>query len=114
MRRTAGACRCYCLDAGGRPSNAADAAAGARRARTTRWRALTTHFFEYLDFALQFAPALPEETDIRAKLARIGIGAGKTFDFKDLSAEHKAAVLLGMKEGEDKIDDTTNDPSSTM
>jgi hypothetical protein len=64
-----------------------------------------SNFFEYLDFALQFAPAGPEEKDIRAKLARIGIGAGKTFDFKDLSAEHKAAILLGMKEGETKVDD---------
>ena len=62
-----------------------------------------TGFFQYLDFALQFIPASAEEADIRAKLARIGIGPGKTFDFKDLSAEHKAAVALGMKEGEDKI-----------
>ena len=63
-----------------------------------------TNFFEYLDFALQFAPAGPEEKAIRAKLARIGIGAGKTFDFKDLSVEHKAEVLLGMKEGETKVE----------
>jgi hypothetical protein len=62
-----------------------------------------TGFFQYLDFALQFIPAAPEEADIRAKLARIGIGAGKTFDFKDLSAEHKAAVALGMKDGDDKV-----------
>lgn len=62
-----------------------------------------TNFFEYLDFILQFIPAGPEETEIRAKLATIGIGPGKTFNFKDLSAEHKAAVLLGMKEGDDKI-----------
>jgi hypothetical protein len=63
-----------------------------------------TNFFEYLDFALQFAPAGPEEKDMREKLARIGIGAGKTFDFKDLSVEHKAEVLLGMKEGETKVE----------
>src|SRR6185295_4108708 len=50
------------------------------------------------------APAGPEEQAIRAKLASIGIGAGKTFDFKDLSVEHKAEVLLGMKEGESKIE----------
>jgi len=62
-----------------------------------------TNFFEYLDFALQFAPPGPEEQAIRAKLARIGIGAGRTFAFKDLSPEHKAAVLLGMKAGEDKV-----------
>ena len=36
-----------------------------------------TGFFEYLDFALQFAPPGPEEKAIRAKLARIGIGAGQ-------------------------------------
>jgi hypothetical protein len=64
-----------------------------------------TNFFEYLDFALQFAPPGPEEKDIRAKLARIGIGPGKTFDFKDLSLEHKAEVGLGMKEGNEKVVD---------
>jgi len=62
-----------------------------------------TNFFEYLDFALQFAPAQPNETEIRARLAKIGIGPGKTFTFKDLSPEHKAAVLLAMKEGDDKV-----------
>jgi len=61
------------------------------------------NFFEYLDFALQFAPPGPEEKEIRAKLARIGIGAGRTFDFKDLSLEHKAEVALGMKSGEEKV-----------
>ncbi|MGH7306696.1 MAG: DUF1254 domain-containing protein [Candidatus Rokuibacteriota bacterium] len=63
-----------------------------------------TSFFDYLDFALQFAPAGPEEKDIRARLARIGIGAGKTFDFKDLSLEHKAEVGLGMKQGDAKVE----------
>jgi len=63
------------------------------------------NFFEYLDFALQFAPAGPEEKEIRAKLARIGIGPGKTFNFKDLSLEHKIEVGLGMKEGEKKVVD---------
>ncbi len=62
------------------------------------------NFFEYLDFVLQFAPAGPEETDIREKLARIGIGPGKKFDFKELSVEHKAEIALGMEEGERKFD----------
>jgi hypothetical protein len=61
-------------------------------------------FFDYLDFALQFAPATSEESAIRAKLASIGVGLGRTFAFKDLSAEHKAAILLAMKEGDDKVD----------
>jgi hypothetical protein len=64
---------------------------------------IKSNFFEYLDAALQFVPATPADQDIRAKLARIGIGPGKTFDFKSLSAEHKAAVLLGMKGGDDKV-----------
>ncbi|MBV8056970.1 MAG: DUF1254 domain-containing protein [Deltaproteobacteria bacterium] len=62
------------------------------------------NFFEYLDFALRFAPPGPDEKDIRAKLAQIGIGAGKTFNFKDLSLKHKAAVALGMKNGEAQVD----------
>ena len=55
-----------------------------------------TKFFEYLDFALQFAPPGPEEKEIRAKLASFG---------KDLSPEQKAAVAEGMKAGETKVVD---------
>jgi hypothetical protein len=62
------------------------------------------NFFEYLDFALQFAPAAPNETDIRAKLASIGVGPGKTFNFKDLPLEQKAEILVGMKQGQNKVD----------
>ncbi len=65
---------------------------------------IKTNFYEYLDAALQFVPPSPEGKDIRARLASIGIGPGKTFEFKDLSLEHKAAVLLAMKEGDDKVD----------
>jgi len=63
-----------------------------------------TNFFQYLDFALQFAPAGPEEAAIRAQLARIGIGAGKQFSFDALDLEHKLEVGLGMKDGEAKVD----------
>jgi hypothetical protein len=63
-----------------------------------------TGFFDYLDFSLQFAPPGPEEKDIRDKLARLGIGAGKTFDFKALSPEQKAAVVEGVKAGEVRIE----------
>jgi hypothetical protein len=62
------------------------------------------NFFEYLDFALQFAPAGPEERDIREKLARIGVGSGKTFEFKDLPLTHKLEIGLGMKDGEEKVE----------
>jgi hypothetical protein len=43
------------------------------------------------------------EEDVRAKLARIGVGPGKTFNFKDLSLEDKLEVGLGMKEGDRKV-----------
>ena len=61
------------------------------------------NFYAYLDAALEFVPITPETKDLRGRLASIGIGPGKTFDFKELSLEHKAAVLLGMKEGDDKV-----------
>jgi hypothetical protein len=64
-----------------------------------------TNFFEYLDFLLQFIPAAPDEEAIRAKLATIGVGPGKKFAFKDLSLEHKAAILLAMKEGDKKAEE---------
>jgi hypothetical protein len=64
-----------------------------------------TNFFEYLDFALQFAPAQENEKEIRAQLASIGVGPGKTFNFKDLPMEQKLEIGLGMKEGEKKVDE---------
>jgi hypothetical protein len=62
------------------------------------------NFYAYLDAALEFVPVTEQDKDIRARLASIGIGPGKSFEFKDLSAEHKAAILLAMKEGDDKVD----------
>lgn len=64
-----------------------------------------TDFFDYLDFALQFAPPQPNEADIRAKLAKIGVGPGKTFNFRDLSVEDKLEVVIGMKLGQRKVED---------
>lgn len=62
-----------------------------------------TNFFEYLDFAQQFAPPGPEEEAIRTRLASIGIGPGKHFDSKGLTTEQKAAIVAGMQDGEAKI-----------
>ena len=62
-----------------------------------------TGFFDYLAFALQFAPAGPEEKEIRAKLAHLGLEAGKKFTIKDLSPEQQAQLVAGVKEGEAKI-----------
>jgi hypothetical protein len=63
-----------------------------------------TGFFDYLDFLLQLAPPGPEEKEIRERLARLGIGAGKTFDLKALSPEQKVALVEGMKAGGAKVE----------
>jgi hypothetical protein len=66
-------------------------------------KGIKDNFYAYLDAALEFIPKTPQNEAILNRLASIGIGPGKTFEFKDLSMEHKAAILLAMKEGEDKI-----------
>ena len=68
-----------------------------------------TNFFEYLDFALQFAPASPTESAIRAKLARIGVGPGKSFRFNDLPLAHRIEIVLGMRDGEAKVKEYLGD-----
>jgi hypothetical protein len=64
-----------------------------------------SNFFEYLDFALQFEPAAANEASIRADLARIGVGLGKTFAFKDLPPEQRQEIAVGMKAGQAKVDE---------
>ncbi len=65
---------------------------------------IKANFFSYLDAALASVPETQRDRAIRAKLARIGIGPAKTFAFKDLPLEHKAEILIGMKQGDDKVD----------
>ena len=53
-------------------------------------------FFNILNFVLQFAPTVPSETELMARFAKIGIGAGKTFDASTLSPDQKTAIEQGM------------------
>src|SRR5881227_4331607 len=53
-------------------------------------------FFNILNFVLQFCPTVPSEKALMARFAKIGIGAGKTFDASKLSPEMKAAIEQGM------------------
>jgi hypothetical protein len=62
------------------------------------------NFFDYLDFALQFAPPAANEQDVRAQLARIGVGPGKSLDFKALPIEQKLEIAIGLKQGKGKVD----------
>src|SRR6184192_1324258 len=53
-------------------------------------------FFNILNFVLQFCPTVPSEKELMARFARLGVGAGKTFDASKLSPEMKTAIEQGM------------------
>ena len=53
-------------------------------------------FFDILNFVLQFAPAPPEEADLRARFATIGIGPNGSFDADKLSPDMRSAVEAGI------------------
>ncbi len=53
-------------------------------------------FFNILNFVLQFCPTVPSETELMARFAKIGVGAGKSFDASKLSPEMKAAIEQGI------------------
>ena len=53
-------------------------------------------FFNNLNFVLQFCPTVPSEKALMERFARIGVGAGKTFDASKLSPEMKTAIEQGM------------------
>jgi hypothetical protein len=53
-------------------------------------------FFNILNFVLQFCPTVPSEEALMTRFAKIGIGAGKTFDTGKLSPEMKTAIEQGM------------------
>jgi hypothetical protein len=65
--------------------------------------AFETDPFDYLNFLLQFCPDVPEEKELRARFAEIGIAAGKPFDASTLSSEEKESLALGIKSGHEKI-----------
>jgi hypothetical protein len=53
-------------------------------------------FFNVLNFVLHYCPTHPSETELMARFAKIGVGAGKTFDASKLSPEMKTAIEQGM------------------
>jgi hypothetical protein len=53
-------------------------------------------FFNILNFVLRFCPTVPSEEALMARFAKIGVGAGKTFDASKLSPEMKTATEQGI------------------
>ncbi|KAA0889952.1 DUF1254 domain-containing protein [Pusillimonas sp. ANT_WB101] len=64
-----------------------------------------THFWSYLSAALNYIPESDKDKDIRAKLAKIGVGPGKAFNMNSLSQEQQQAMAEGMKAGDAKVDE---------
>jgi hypothetical protein len=62
--------------------------------------------FAYLNFVLQFCPPTGPaavEAPLRARFAKIGIGAGKPFPLDKLTPQRKAELEMGVKSGIEKI-----------
>ena len=72
--------------------------------RKIRQKVLRKNFFQHLAFALQFSPSQFIDSDGHADLAKLGVGPGRTFDFKDLSLKKKLEITLGIRAGDRKID----------
>ena len=53
-------------------------------------------FFNILSFILQLCPTVPSETELMARFAKIGVGAGLSFDASTLAPDLKTALELGM------------------
>ncbi len=65
----------------------------------------TPAIFQYLNFLLTLAPTNAAETELMARFAKIGIGAGKSFDEKTLSADKLKALQDGIADGEKAFED---------
>jgi hypothetical protein len=52
-------------------------------------------FFNILNFVLQYCPTDPSEVELMQRFAKIGVGAGKTFDASQLSPEITKAIEDG-------------------
>ena len=73
----------------------------------------TPEIFRYLNFLLSFAPPDPSETDLMARFARIGIGAGKPFDVKALTPDIRKALEDGIADGVAEYDAFKRDQVDT-
>ncbi len=62
-----------------------------------------TQFPKYLAFLLQFCPENPQDKEIRAKMAAVGIAPGQMWDESKLSEAQKAELVLGINDGYDAI-----------
>ena len=80
----------------GQPAPKAAPAIAFIKPLTLKEEKTSLEFFNILNFVLQFCPTHPSETELMERFAKIGMGAGKTFDASKLSPEIKTAIEAGM------------------
>ena len=80
----------------GQPAPAAARAIDFIAPLTPQQQKTSPEFFNILNFVLQFCPTVPSETALMARFAKIGVGAGKTFNADALSPDIKSAIEQGM------------------
>jgi hypothetical protein len=61
--------------------------------------------FSVLNFILTFCPTVPSETGLMERFAKIGVGAGKTFDASKLPPDVKQAIEQGVADAWKEYDD---------
>ncbi len=83
----------------GQPSPAPAPAVDFIKPLTAAQERTSLEFFNVLNFILQFCPTHPSEKALMARFARIGVGAGKSFDEGSLSPEMRKALEDGMADG---------------
>jgi hypothetical protein len=77
-------------------------------------RANSIEFIDYLNFILQFAPTVPAETETMNRFAKIGIGAGRTFDPAAVDPGTRKAVEAGIKDAQKALEERVDKTSSSV
>lgn len=80
----------------GQPAPAAAAALDFIQPLTPETQKTSPAVFNVLNFLLQFCPTVPSEKDLMARFAKIGVGAGKTFDLAQFPPEVQTAIQQGI------------------
>ena len=62
---------------------------------TVETQKTSLEFFNILNFVLRYCPTDPSEVELMQRFAKIGVGAGKTFDASTLSPEMIKAIQDG-------------------
>ena len=79
----------------GQPSPPAAPAIDFIKPLTVETQKTSLEFFNILNFVLRYCPTVPSEVELMKRFARIGVGAGQTFDANKLSPEMTKAIEDG-------------------